>query len=356
MVVSACRSASTLLLLLIYVSGGHRITNKADIESSTEDEFLQFRKSFATLSSCRNPLKPDDISYTLVTQLTDDRLWMIEHLCSRWGAGHPVSLAVYTSKSIEEVREQSIKVGCSPSQVAAVARIDPSTYPVNIYPINALRNMALVNVKTSHALLVDGDFLMSDDLAEKLNSTGVKEAFAHDPTLAVIVPAFQMNRNRGGRSQIHKFPRTYAKLTQLLLSGRVSMFHPEYTPGHASTDYITWLRGGEELTDLKCVTSDAYEPYFAIRVCDALPPYQERFQSYGRNKVEWFLHLRHLGYAFKQIGAGFLLHVPHPKTLFKKDKKKVAENEKLWKRFKMWLRKTYSGQIRVPRCKKTPEA
>ena len=59
-----------------------------------------------------------------------------------------------------------------------------------------------------------------------------------------------------------------------------------------------------ELIDIECFQSNRYEPYVAFQYCDALPPFQEQFRGYGKNKVAWVRQMRWTGYIFQQLLSG----------------------------------------------------
>jgi hypothetical protein len=48
-----------------------------------------------------------------------------------------------------------------------------------------------------------------------------------------------------------------------------------------------------------------------LRKCADLPPYQEQFTGYGKNKIQHIVHLRHLLYRFSVGGGMFITHFPH---------------------------------------------
>ena len=102
-------------------------------------------------------------------------------------------------------------------------------------------------------------------------------------------------------------------LRPLLDSQDVGVFDLESNwNGHGSTSYKTFLLQNDgELFDLPCINSNRYEPYLAFRYCSDLPPFQEAFTGYGKNKMTWAMHLRRSGYDFAQVGGAFVCHYPH---------------------------------------------
>ena len=71
-----------------------------------------------------------------------------------------------------------------------------------------------------------------------------------------------------------------------LQKGAVSAFDPTNRGGHGSTRYNAWIDQEDgTFVDLGCVKSNRYEPYLAIRRCAEMPPFQEGFTGYGKNKM-----------------------------------------------------------------------
>jgi len=82
--------------------------------------------------------------------------------------------------------------------------------------------------------------------------------------------------------------------------------------------------------------------------------------SYGKNKITYVLHLRHLGYTFFSIAQAFVIHWPHGKSDSKvswlrarEDKDKEGQQAKmdgLFEEFKVWLKKKVLSTGETPLC------
>ena len=343
-----------------------------------------FKLNTPNAPSCSVPLKGEEVSFTLVSQLSNDRMWMIPYHCKRWG-NHPISVVVFSNRDAKEVKDNAVKEGCTEEQltVQTVSRTkyDPTGTE---YPVNILRNLALSAVKTTHVVYADVDFWPAKNLHDILMKDSVRETFASDPYLATVVPAFQMVRQctqwRDCRNKnIPVMPEDKGALLALVQKRKASSFDPTNTGGHGSTKYLTW-RDQEEGTfvDLPCIKSNRYEPYLAIRYCSDLPPFQEGFTGYGKNKMTWAMQLRKTGYRFSQLGGAFLVHYPHldsksreewnkkPDELWEKplgaldgeSKEKIdwgsfkrARVDALFLDFRKWLEENVEDKSRVPMCK-----
>eukprot|EP00986_Skeletonema_menzelii_P016279 scaffold14150_cov118-Skeletonema_menzelii.AAC.2 len=346
-----------------------------------------FRLTTPNAPSCAEPIDAGSISFTLVSQLSQDRIWMLPYHCKRWG-DNPMSVVIFTDEDAEVVKNKLVIEGCSKEQLT-VQTVSKTRYDPNgtDYPVNVLRNLAFSKVKTTHLVYADIDFWPSESLHSILNIQSVKERMASDAKLATVIPVFQMNR----RCKAYKdcrddnipfMPKQKDELITLIKKRQASTFDPTNEGGHGSTRYISWKDQSEgSYLDLPCIRSNRYEPYLALRYCSELPPFQEGFSGYGKNKMTWAMQLRRSGYQFSQLGEAFLVHYPHldsqsrlewnkkPKELQKVDSilvgdvleskegsnidllsYKRARVDSLFLDYKDWLRDNVTDSARVPMC------
>ena len=93
------------------------------------------------------PVPAEDISYTMVTQLSTNRMWLMGHQCSVWKG--PMSLGIFTDRNMTSLHDELEKLGCDVDRIA-IERVRRDAYKSEDYPVNILRNRALSNVNTSH--------------------------------------------------------------------------------------------------------------------------------------------------------------------------------------------------------------
>lgn len=302
--------------------------------------------------ACQPLPDPESISYTLVTQSSESRLWMMQYHCQKWNQNIAIAIASevddtnaydtpYEEKQRHDKRNGYIKqfqsMGCNPSKLSVVVvPIKPSNNtsppgkakstsnkPVTEYPINILRNRALSQVATSHAVYVDIDFWPSSDLYHVLNQSSIRRhlfqprnGHNRDRT-ALIVPAFQIPRQCREyldcrKQNILGMPRNWWDLIRKIKQRRAFQFDPTNQGGHGSTLYNSWMRqNSSQVLEIPCFQSNRYEPYLVFRYCRDVPPFQEAFTGYGKNKMTWVMQLRRMGWRFWQIGRSFLVHYPH---------------------------------------------
>ena len=215
---------------------------------------LEFQLKLADAPPCTE-LQPADISYTLVTQLSTDRLWMMGQHCHRWGLDGPISVVVYTDETPKSIADQMVAQGCRRDQLT-VQTLSTKRYAPTEYPVNAMRNMALAAVKTSHVMYADVDFWEAERLRKVLEMDSVKEEFAKDHKLAAVVPAFQIMRQckeyRDCREEnLAKMPNTTEEMMDLVKNAQAGAFDPTNRGGHGSTSYGAWyLQKEGEMYDL----------------------------------------------------------------------------------------------------------
>lgn len=303
-------------------------------------------------AECAQP--PSDsaaIDVTLVTQASAERLWMVPHICARWG-GRMVIVTLQRSgeEAVEwpalELSGASVRrggnvssspSGCALTRLALRSPRDEGpaaaeaggakSSSAGAYPINWLRNEGIRCVATSHYLVVDVDFWPSVELL-----TALREQLHHwaDDT-ALVVPNFQRSghgcRNAeeamACREAFDKgeivMPTTFSALHSCLDAKDCVVFDGEFNPqGQASTDVKAWLQLAPGATRrVPCITSERYEPFVALRRSTTTPTFDERFTGYGKNKVQLVVHLRRAGYTFAVLGRGFVIHFPHQRSTAK---------------------------------------
>jgi hypothetical protein len=121
-------------------------TQGLEVTALDDSEF----RAITPKESCR-PLEVDEIDFTFATQVSVDRLNMMEHQCCLWGHKRHISIAVYTNNTKTFIKKELSCLGCHPL-TTYVEVLDPEPYPIGSYPINKLRNIAMANVHTSHAM------------------------------------------------------------------------------------------------------------------------------------------------------------------------------------------------------------
>lgn len=339
--------------------------NKAPVEKKIEGKkeqapptliprrTLRTMERFAGRTSCPRNLSEAEIVTTLVVQSSLNRSWVLEETCKRWKDPIVAVITLHRAESNLEMSTflQEWKVKC-PEMFIVIHEMDPEQEDPAMYPVNHLRNLGLDQVKTSHILIVDVDFVPSDGMAEAIRKAvklrqeirdNVPDAIVPSNLEAIVVPAFQRNTDTPclseeeckGFLQHDSFfiPHDFDHLRDCVKNELCTVFqYLDNWEGHHSTRSERWLARdwyeeesipGTDLKDLKqipCFDSLRYEPYVVIQWCPvnqkspvvSAPFYDERFHGYGKNKIEYIQHLRFMGYKFSVLPEGFITHNPHP--------------------------------------------
>jgi hypothetical protein len=188
--------------------------------------------------------------------------------------------------------------------------VEETKYPKDEYPVNVLRKIALAHVHTSHVVYGDVAFWESQDMYSVLMGDVIRTQLSNDPKLALVLPAFQLHRQCKERKECPND--NIPQMPHSIQAKKGSQFDPTIKDGHGSTMYKEWIhQASGDLFELDCLTSNRYEPFLVVRYCHELPPFQEQFTGYGKNKMTWMMQLRRMGYRLRQVGGIFLVHYPH---------------------------------------------
>lgn len=310
-----------------------------------------------------------EIDFTLVTQLSPDRIWLMEEHCKRWG-DHPISIAVGGHVPRSGITRALRGLGCNMDKIhVEVVWIGEG----DEYPVNELRNRAMANIQTSHAVFIDADFFLSTNVYEKLQDQ--RKFLAADTKIAMVIPAFELRSFCSDISTCHKtlvssMPETKEELLSIIHEDPSNVMVAQFdskgnVPGHGSTKYGDWMEQDEnnQVLSIDCLTSPRYEPYLVIRYCHDMPPFQNAFKGYGMNKLTWIQHLRHVGYTFYQVGHSFAIHFPHRKSSSwkkwneerKGEERLATKADILAGKFYNWLKSSVPSHAVVPYCNDTAQ-
>ncbi|XP_078334366.1 xylosyl- and glucuronyltransferase LARGE1-like [Crassostrea virginica] len=275
-------------------------------EEVSEDECYEFRREQSLVYRTHlyyldYNYTPEEYDVTLVTQLSIDRLQMLELLSNHWQG--PISLALYVS----DAEAQQFLKYAQDSEIL-MKRKNIGYHIVykdgQFYPVNYLRNVAVNQSQTSHLFLSDIDFLPMPDLYNHLKSI-VSRIDMEKESKALVVPAFETQRYR------LEFPSSKAELLDKLDKEEIFTFRYDVWPqGHLPTNYTKWRAASSMYT----VTWERdYEPYIVVK--KGVPLFDQRFVGFGWNKVSHAILLDLLEYKFIVLPDAFIIHMPHGPSL-----------------------------------------
>ncbi|CAH1791489.1 unnamed protein product [Owenia fusiformis] len=262
---------------------------------------------------------------TLVTQVSADRLYMLNDVLPYWDG--PVSIAIYipASESLSDKQIyddnyliRKLKTLTQRCEITILY----GAYYMEKYPINTLRNHAMRRVQTEYLLLTDADFLPSINFQRhaKLEIIRLKNILNQADTdntyttnldkTAFVAPAFEYLKNPFKSNNLAKSKVELRKLYNT--QSGIRIFNGERSDNHKATNYEKWFKTSHsyEVTDYQI----KYEPYVVLRKHNQLPLYDERFVGYGMNKVSYLMELKAAGYTFVVLPNCWVSHIPHEKT------------------------------------------
>lgn len=266
-------------------------------------------------------------STTLVTQFTLSRLPRFERMLSEWTG--PLSISIYLtdqediSKLINYLTEDSKKLLQFQNLALTIIKPDYTISEESLrkrlrYPINLLRNHALINSPTSYVLITDVDFVPSPNMFNILNQKGIPLIQSpyipyKSPTMkttSIVISAFLLDENHKG-----PYPETSNALQELLLSNPPQASLTDPNAGHGPSlpsllfTYSTSSSSISPSDSYEITYEPQWEPYYLLHK-SSTPLYDERFTDQGGDKQSHTLLLNVLGFNFRVLRNVWFLH-PH---------------------------------------------
>ncbi|KFM28697.1 Glycosyltransferase-like protein LARGE1 [Auxenochlorella protothecoides] len=316
-----------------FLAGVQNTTVQSNCKADNTSEYLPRLVEHGTWRSAH---RRDAPSVTLVTQLSLDRLDMLDGQCATYAGviaaalyvplvrgegvvspaakdydGEPLAAA---SRALSDFHKAMEHTAACTLDLQLVGEEFDTRAEAGLYPFNAIRNRALMLAQTEASrgaivLLLDVDFMpsffLSEELHEQEQYTRLRERLRQGRVM--VLPAFEMSRQEDGREVVHKLAQGgKPALAKAYTGGQVAGFQIKlWSRGHMVTDYTKWWTATEPYA--------GYEPYILV-LREHVPWYDERFRGYGRDKIVHLMHLAALGMAFDVHPSQYVIHIPHPKA------------------------------------------
>lgn len=310
--------------------------------------------------------RPAAAETTVLVTFDVGRLYMLDGLCLAWGGA--ISVALYQAvddgppkvegaKKDEVLRDAKYRVADLHARAnrqqkcmlditlysEAVSSKDP--FIKNLFPVNALRNRAMLMVTTALVMVLDGDLLPQADMRAKLAPgtprgdallRGAAERQFH------VLPAFD-TLDTSLAYTISSGNKAAAVVAYnagtIVRFGTLSVRNSRYPQG--CTDYTRWKTASKQYSVTYCTR---YEPW-GIVAREHSPWFDSRFRGYGRNKIMYAAALNSSGFQFVIEPDTFVIHRPHTKSISQrvfhlKDDRRLHDHV-----MDMWQQQADSGRF-----------
>lgn len=274
--------------------------------------------------------KHDDVS--VLIQLTEDRFPILLELANHWQG--PMSVVVYLTYDDYFVSE--VKKFHSSHEILKryadfhVVYIEERYQ----YPVNHLRNVALLNARTDYVLTLDVDFIPNPDMHAQLKEAA--STLSKTAKEVLVIAAFEVRHDQ--------FPPTKSQLLDLVKSEDAYQVHfYKGVHAHEPTNYHKWPTARKPY---EVQYGYSYEPYFVIRR-DLCPLFDERFIGYGNDKSSHTYEVAIAGFKFLVLPDPFIIHKDHPSPAWRSDQ----GSEEVWRRWAEFTRAMkfkYGNTVEVP--------
>uniref|UniRef100_A0A1I7RHW6 N-acetyllactosaminide 3-alpha-galactosyltransferase n=2 Tax=Bursaphelenchus xylophilus TaxID=6326 RepID=A0A1I7RHW6_BURXY len=175
-----------------------------------------------------------------------------------------------------------------------------------IYPINMLRNIARIPLKTKYFISGDIENIFSDNYLKFLNKN-VDELMMKEKKTVLIHRRFEFDHTFVQEN----IPNNFWTLKMLFFRRWARVFHQRVNEkGHSIDGLEDWLRNGENFgvqMDLK-YNNSMWEPQFVAWNVATVPFHDENFIYRLRSNVEWVYELCRAGFRFRVLNSVFTVH------------------------------------------------
>ncbi|CAO3611546.1 unnamed protein product [Cunninghamella echinulata] len=301
-----------------------------------------------------------DDMVTLVSQFSVNRLNVFSKVIEAWQG--PISVTIYLTEQndIEQVKtffedQDNLKL----YEKVGVTLVKPSYDKKDNderlrYPINHLRNLAIMSTTTPYIYVIDADFVPSTTLYLSVQNilTNAMDKYQHKT--ALVVPCFAMYE----QYKDIPLPGSMEEVKQLIDQGIA--YITDDGAGHGPTlgkelavritnPAASPIPNLESVSYEVCYESQ-WEPYYILPRNS--PLYDVRFKNQGGDKQSHALHLNAEGYKFMVLHQEFMIHKDHSKMVWPGGGfPKAQKDQQLWNYFGGFMREMeslYGLNVRWP--------
>lgn len=276
-------------------------------------------------------VQPAAYDVTLVTFGTVDRLNTLHKTLKTWDGLIYVSIYVRKNSELGNI-DKFIKSSQHVRERLTVHLLWASPESDEQFPVNALRNLALVGVPTTHFLYADIDFIPSLDGRSQIikHQSLLADTYSGAKRQMLLVPAIQCHKP-GDRKSCTPLEDRYetlkiSKIKSLVKSLEFDLFGGRWKGYHSPTEVYKWMAHESPYTipsKGKGKIAVNFEPYAVLptRIRTSKNEqsifllWDEIFTAYGRNKIVYINMLRQIfEYKFTVLSTVCLFHKTHERS------------------------------------------
>ena len=97
--------------------------------------------------------------------------------------------------------------------------------------------------------------------------------------------------------------------------------------------------------------------FVIVKKTDNVPSFYDKFEDFGRNRLEWFNHLRFRGFNFSLLSASWMYHLKHATSQAAAQYEPAKSvNEKIWQIRESELFELFKERKMLPLCGQITES
>ncbi|KAG0175642.1 Glycosyltransferase-like 1B [Apophysomyces sp. BC1034] len=323
----------------------------SQLEKGLDDPVQMDREQIVTITNKELSRHTKAADVTLISQFSVNRLETFKNVIQAWDG--PISVAVYFTDP-DDISAMKAFFS-NPNHAALYSRVQITVLKPSYggsehlrYPINHLRNLAILAASTTHIFVLDADFVPSKDLYRQARSQYLPFLESSNMHNAMVIPCYAMR-------EVYKdmaMPTTVAALRDLVKRDIAYITDPGSGHGPTLAKEIALgraLKRGQFFYEA-CYESQ-WEPYYIVP--RSAPLYDARFLNQGGDKQSHALQLNAEGYRFFVARDAFMIHKDHSKMVWPGGGFEKAQKEiKSWNYFEGFMREMeqlYGNNVRWPK-------
>ncbi|KAI9285457.1 glycosyl-transferase for dystroglycan-domain-containing protein [Umbelopsis sp. AD052] len=286
---------------------------------------------------------------TLVSQFSVNRLEIFERVLDAWSG--PISISIYLThpSDIEtfinyftDEQKRNMYARCT----ITIVKPNYSTDLHLRYPINHLRNLAIVASTTDYLYVIDADFVPGRNLYQHSRSKLVPY-LNKSKLVAMVVPCLAVTETSLDYLRVE----TASDIRSLFRQNKAFITDPRAGHGPTHTRQLGLSHALKPGNYYEVCYESQWEPYYIVH--KSAPLYDARFRNQGGDKQSHALMLNALGYRFLVANNVFMVHTDHSAMVWPGGGlAKAQREERQWTYFDGFMREMeqlFGRNVRWPR-------